>query len=77
MSPQPAGRLGPEFSRPFSLDSLGDTEAVERIEASAAERRALAERLSLVSLERLVAELHVRRTERADTVAVAEQSCDA
>ena len=63
MSPRPGQRLGPEFSRPFSLEALGEDEVVERIEASEAERSAVARRLSLLSLDRLAAVLRVRRAD--------------
>jgi hypothetical protein len=50
-----------EFSRLVPLDAIGDEEIERRIEASAEERRALAERLDLLSLDRLVVELRLRR----------------
>jgi uncharacterized metal-binding protein YceD (DUF177 family) len=47
----------PEFFRPLSVDRLGDGQVEERIEATEAERRALARRLGLLSLDRLSAEM--------------------
>lgn len=71
MSQRPETRLGPEFSRPFSVEALGDEDAVERIEATAAERGAVARRLGLVALDRLTADLRLRRTEGGTVIAVA------
>lgn len=51
----------PEFSRPFATDKLGQQDAVVEIEAKPAERAALVERFGLQSLERLAAELQLRR----------------
>ena len=51
----------PEFSRPLALDSLGDLEVEKSISATPEERRRLAERLGLISLERLDAVVWVRR----------------
>jgi uncharacterized metal-binding protein YceD (DUF177 family) len=50
-----------EFSRPVPLQDLGETEFSRDIEATAAERAALAERLGLLSLDRLTAESRLRR----------------
>ena len=52
---------GPEFSRPLALDSLGDQEVETSISATPEERQRLAERLGLISLERLDAVLWLRR----------------
>ena len=71
MSPRPLQRLGPEFSRPFSIETLGEDEAVERIEASEAERNAVARRLSLVSVDRLAAVLRVGRSAGQGEISVA------
>ena len=71
MSPRPLQRLGPEFSRPFSPDSLGEDEVVERVEASEAERSAVARRLSLVSLDRLAAVLRIGRSDGQGVISVA------
>jgi uncharacterized metal-binding protein YceD (DUF177 family) len=43
------------------LEAIGDEEIERQIEASTEERQALADRLGLLSLDRLVAELHLRR----------------
>lgn len=51
----------PEFSRPFPADQVGGREIVREIEASTAERAALAERLDLVALDSLSATLRLRR----------------
>jgi uncharacterized metal-binding protein YceD (DUF177 family) len=90
MSPRPDERLGPEFSRPFSVEALGEgcgegcgeDEVVERIEATEAERQAIARRLALVSLDRLAVDLRLCRTEGGRVIAVsghieaeATQSC--
>lgn len=48
-------RASPEFSRLVPLARLGREKHVERIEASAEEREALARRLDLLSLDRLAA----------------------
>jgi uncharacterized metal-binding protein YceD (DUF177 family) len=50
-----------ELSRLVPLDAIGDEEIERQIEASTEERQALAERLDLISLDRLVAELRLRR----------------
>jgi uncharacterized metal-binding protein YceD (DUF177 family) len=50
-----------EFSRRLDLARLGDNEITQTIEATEAERAALAARFGLVSLDSLVATLHVRR----------------
>lgn len=71
MSPQADERLGSEFSRLFPIEALGDDEAIERIEASEAERRALARRLGLLSLDRLVADLRIGRPEAGPVVSLA------
>ena len=71
MSPGSENRLGPEFSRPFAPDTLGDDEVVEWIEATQAERHAVARRLGLVALDRLAAELRLRRVESGEAIAVA------
>ncbi len=82
MNPRPDERLGPEFFRPFPVEALGEDEVVERIEATEAERNAVARRLALVSLDRLAAVLRLRRTEGGTVIAVsghveaeATQSC--
>jgi hypothetical protein len=50
---------------------LGEDEVVERIEASEAERSAVARRLSLLSLDRLAAVLRVCRADERNVIAVA------
>ncbi len=60
----------PEFSRPLALDSLGDQEVETSISATPEERRRLAERLGLISLERLDAVLWLRRPTGSDLVRV-------
>jgi uncharacterized metal-binding protein YceD (DUF177 family) len=52
---------GPEFSRPCPLESLGEDVLVLEFEATPEERRALARRFALVSLESLRATLRLRR----------------
>ena len=51
----------PEFSRPLPVDQMGGHELVREIEATAAERAALAERLDLIALDSLTARLRLRR----------------
>jgi uncharacterized metal-binding protein YceD (DUF177 family) len=51
----------PEFSRPLPVDQVGGHELVREIEATAAERAALAERLDLIALDSLTARLRLRR----------------
>jgi uncharacterized metal-binding protein YceD (DUF177 family) len=51
----------PEFSRIVRLDSLGEAERAEAIEADAAERRALARRFGLAALDALSARLTLLR----------------
>jgi uncharacterized metal-binding protein YceD (DUF177 family) len=53
--------LIPEFSRPVNVAKLGGKLPSYRIEASDAERAALALRFNLISLDRLVAEITLRR----------------
>jgi uncharacterized metal-binding protein YceD (DUF177 family) len=52
----------PEFSRPVRLDTLGAEPRALAIEASEAERAALADRFGLVAIARLTAELALTRT---------------
>ena len=70
MGARPEQRLGPEFSRPFSVSRLSEGEVIERIEASEAERAALARRLGLLSLARLVADLQIGRPEDGSVISV-------
>lgn len=50
-----------EFARPIDLTRLGDREVTHTIEATTAERAALAVRFGLVSLDSLTATLRVQR----------------
>jgi len=59
--PTPAA---PEFSRRVELARLGALEAVYKIAAEPAERQALARRFDLLALDRLEAEVRLRRTSR-------------
>lgn len=52
---------GAEFSRLIEVEALGSNPVERRIEASAAECAALARRFGLLSLERLEADLEIRR----------------
>lgn len=54
-------RVQPEFSRLVRADEVGDEDLVYEFEATADERRALAQRFSLLSLDRLTAVARVRR----------------
>jgi uncharacterized metal-binding protein YceD (DUF177 family) len=56
-----AGNQTPEFSRPVSTAKLSKTPATYQIAATEAERAALALRFGLVSLDRLVADVELRR----------------
>lgn len=51
-----------EFSRIITLDKISLTETGRHIEADPAERQALAARFGLLGLERLVADLRLKRT---------------
>ena len=51
----------PEFSRPVPVDGLGDGGTVVEIEAGAEERKALARRLGVLSVDRLDATLRLVR----------------
>ena len=55
--PEPRG----EFTRLVAADRLGDSETTREIEATPAERAALARRLGLVALDRLTASVGLRR----------------
>lgn len=50
-----------EFSRPLPVDQIGSRETARDIEATAAERSSLAERLDLLTLDSLTASLRLRR----------------
>jgi uncharacterized metal-binding protein YceD (DUF177 family) len=51
-----------EFSRPVRLDTLGEGERTIALVAEPAERAALARRFTLAALDRLEAEVRMRRT---------------
>jgi uncharacterized metal-binding protein YceD (DUF177 family) len=53
--------IAPEFSRLVSLTQLGAEPFQQRIEASATEREKLSQRFDLLVLDRLVAEVELRR----------------
>lgn len=53
--------MTPEFSRPERVETIGDTPRAVRIEADVEERRRLAGRFALVAIERLAADLTLRR----------------
>jgi uncharacterized metal-binding protein YceD (DUF177 family) len=53
--------MTPEFSRPLRAHEIGGTLRRQSIEASDAERAALAGRFDLLGLDRLVADISVRR----------------
>jgi uncharacterized metal-binding protein YceD (DUF177 family) len=57
----------PEWSRPEKLDAIAERERTVAIEATEAERAALAERFDLVAIDRLEARFAIRR-EGGDTV---------
>ncbi|QDX27604.1 DUF177 domain-containing protein [Sphingomonas suaedae] len=53
--------MTPEFSRSERLDAIGTGERRVAIEADAEERKALARRFGLIAIDRLVAQMAVRR----------------
>ena len=53
--------MTPEFSRPLRAHDIGGTLRRQSIEADAAERAALAGRFDLLALDRLVADVSMRR----------------
>ncbi|WP_343526298.1 DUF177 domain-containing protein [Sphingomonas sp.] len=53
--------MTPEWSRPEKIDTIGEREKPVAIQASEDERRALAGRFGLLSIDRLDADLVVRR----------------
>jgi uncharacterized metal-binding protein YceD (DUF177 family) len=53
--------MTPEFSRPLRAHEIGGTLRRQTIEADAVERAALAARFDLLGLDRLVADISVRR----------------
>lgn len=72
--------MTPEFSRPERVDTIGERERMVHVSADIGERAAVAERFGLVSIERLDADLTIRRIGAAIAVtgmvtAVAVQAC--
>jgi hypothetical protein len=70
----------PEFSRPISLAKISGSAATYRISANEGERASLARRFDLVTLDRLEAEIRLRRVAgdirlEADLAADLVQSC--
>ena len=65
----------PEFSRPVRADTIGAAVRTIRVEAEAGERAALARRFNLAALERLEAQVELRRTGQ-DIVATGRLSAD-
>ncbi len=59
-----------EMSRPFALDALRDRPVHQRFEADAGERAALAKRFSILGIDRLAAELKIRRVRAGRAVRV-------
>jgi uncharacterized metal-binding protein YceD (DUF177 family) len=53
--------MTPEFSRPKRLDTIGAGESRVSVEADADERAALARRFGLIAIDKLVADLTIRR----------------
>jgi uncharacterized metal-binding protein YceD (DUF177 family) len=66
----------PEFSRPVALAQLSGEAFRQRIEANAAERENLARRFDLISLDRLEAEVVLRRQDPATVLLEAEFSAE-
>lgn len=66
----PASGAAVEFSRPFNLRELGERPVRRSLEAGPEERAALAERFGLIGLERLSAELTLRRLRGGGVVRV-------
>jgi uncharacterized metal-binding protein YceD (DUF177 family) len=66
----------PEFSRPVALAQLGGEPFRRRIEASAPEREKLARRFDLIALDRLEAEVVLRRQDPETVLLEAEFSAD-
>ena len=73
--------LAPEFSRLVALTQLSTRPYRQRIEAAAEEREKLSQRFDLISLDRLVAEVELRRQSpevvllEAEFAAEFEQCC--
>ena len=53
--------MTPEFHRPVRIDTIGERDRSVEIEATVAERAALARRFELVAIDRLVATFQLRR----------------
>jgi uncharacterized metal-binding protein YceD (DUF177 family) len=73
--------VAPEFSRPVAIAHLSTRPHRQRIEATAEERQKLSRRFDLISLDRLVAEVELRRQSpemvllEAEFAAEFEQCC--
>ena len=72
--------MNPEFSRPIRVDTIGEGERNETIEANEIERAALAERFGLLSIERLTGSFVLHRGSAGISVtgrvtAAATQAC--
>ncbi|OWK31806.1 YceD family protein [Sphingomonas mucosissima] len=72
--------MNPEFSRPIRVDTIGEGERSETIEANQTERAALAERFGLLSIERLTGSFVLHRESAGISVtgrvtAAATQAC--
>ncbi len=59
----------PEFSRPLKAESVGPRGRIEKLTANPAERAALAERFSILSVDSLTAEIELR-PHRRDGIAL-------
>jgi len=68
--------VAPEFSRLVALAQLSTRPFRQRIEASAEEREKLSRRLDLISLDRLVAEVELRRQNPEVILLEAEYAAD-
>lgn len=64
-------QITPEFSRTVVADRLGPAETRMEISANEAERKALAERFDLISIDSLTAEVSLRRISSSRLVRVA------
>lgn len=53
--------MTPEFYRPVRIDTIGERDRAVEIEATAAERTALARRFDLIAVDRLVGTYQLRR----------------
>ena len=66
-------QLQPELSRLIALEAIGEEEISKPIEATAAERSALAARFGLLAIDRLAATVRLVRAKGDDLVRVAGQ----